>query len=159
MELSIMVAMTRDHVMGKGSSLPWRIPEDTRLFMESTKGTVVIMGKNTWLSLPPKSRPLPDRINIIVSSTLQQQSGALVCATTEEALKLAATYNKKVYCIGGAQLYAAMLPLTKFLQVSWVKKPYSGDIFFPKIDFSQWKEIETKEFEQFTYKKYERVRS
>ncbi len=159
MEISIIAAMTNDRVIGKGLSIPWRIPEDTKLFMESTKGTVVIMGKNTWLSLSPKSRPLPDRVNIIVSRTLPLQEGAVICATVEEALKLAATYKKKVYCIGGAQLYTQMLPMAKYLQISWVKKQYDGDIIFPKIDLNQWKEIETRDFDQFTYKKYERIDS
>ena len=52
-----------------------------------------------------------------------------------------------------------MLPMAKYLQISWVKKQYDGGIIFPKIDLSQWKEIETRDFDQFTYKKYERIDS
>ena len=112
------------------------------------------MGKNTWLSLSDKYRPLPRRTNIIVSGTLQEQKGAIVCKSVEEALKVARIYGDDVFCIGGAQLYEAMLPLADVLHISWVKISYDGDTYFPKVDLDLWEEKETKDFDGFTYREY-----
>jgi dihydrofolate reductase len=156
MAMHIIVAMTKERVIGKDGSLPWKIAEDMKLFRETTANKTVIMGKKTWFSLPQEHRPLPDRVNIIVSSTLPEQNGAMVCRTVQEAVDAARKQGEEVYCIGGAQLYAAMLPMAQLLHISWVKKSYGGDTYFPKIDFSLWKVRETKEFDEFTYKMYVR---
>ncbi len=156
MKIHIIVAMTKDRVIGKRGALPWHIHEDAKLFRELTTSNTVIMGKNTWLSLPDKYRPLPQRANIIVSGTLPEQKGAVVCKSVEEALEIARGYDKDLFCIGGAQLYATLLPFADELHISWVKGSYDGDTYFPEVDMSQWDEKETKDFEGFVYKSYAR---
>ena len=156
MKLSLIVAMTKNQIIGKGGTIPWKIPEDMKLLKELTTGSTVIMGKNTWNSIPEKFRPLPNRVNIIVSSTLGEQKGATVTKSIPEAINEAKKHNTNAFCIGGAQIYKEMLPITDELNISWVKKEYEGDTYFPKIDFTQWKETETQEFSEFIYKKYER---
>ncbi len=157
MEIQIIVAMTRDRIIGKDGKIPWSIPQDLNLFKRLTSNNTVIMGKNTWLSIPMRFRPLPDRVNIAVSGTLENADGAILCKDINEAMKRAEEQNGKVFCIGGAQLYTAMLPLAKTLHISWVKEIYSGDAHFPEVDFKEWKEVEAKEFKEFTYKKYVRA--
>ena len=154
MAIHIIVAMTKDRVMGKDGAIPWHIAEDAKLFRELTTNSAVIMGKNTWLSLPERFRPLPNRVNIVVSSKLTEQKGAIVCKSVKDAVAVARGTGSEVYCMGGAQLYAEMLPLTQVLHISWVKKSYEGDIHFPELDLSKWKEEETREFAEFTYKRY-----
>ena len=156
MRTHIIVAMTKDRVIGKNGTLPWHIHDDAKLFKDLTSDNTVIMGRNTWLSLPDKYKPLPNRVNIIVSSTLPGQKGAIVCKTIEEAFEVARGYGNDVFCIGGAQLYAAMLPLADALHISWIKGSYDGDTYFPKIDFSLWEEQEAKDFDGFTYRRYAR---
>ncbi len=152
--LDIIVAMTKDRVIGKNGRIPWHIKEDMALFKELTTNNVVIMGRTTWQSLPDRYRPLPDRINIVVSSTLSSQDGATVCDDIDEAMKVAKTHERGIFCIGGAQLYKAMLPLADMLHVSCVNKHYDGDAYFPEVDFSKWREVESKTFDEFTYRKY-----
>lgn len=154
MSISIIVAMTENRVIGNNGSIPWRIPEETKLFKELTTGNIVIMGRNTWNSLPEKYRPLPNRTNIIVSSTMQEQKGAIVCRTVQEAVQKTHEYPREVFCIGGAQIYSAMLPLASTLHISQIKKQYAGDTYFPEITFDDWNLAETKELNDFTYKKY-----
>ena len=157
MSMHMIAAMTNDKVIGANGKIPWSIPEEIKLFKELTTGNTVIMGKNTWLSLPERFRPLPNRINIIVSATMGQQQGAIICRTVNEAIEKAGN-DHEIYCIGGAQAYAAMLPLTDTLHISWIKKHYAGDTYFPEIDFNGWEITESKEFEEFVYKKYSRIR-
>jgi len=158
MTLSIISAMTSKRVIGKNGELPWNIPEDVQLFKNITRKQTVIMGKTTWLSIPEKFRPLPGRTNIIVSSTMAPQKDAIVCKSIDQALMEAKRVGPDAFCIGGAQIYAEMLPLADVLHISWVKKDYEGDAYFPEIDFSQWNNVETKEFQDFTYKKYLRIK-
>jgi dihydrofolate reductase len=155
MIIALIVAMTKNQVIGDRGGIPWKILEDMKLFKEKTTNYPVIMGKNTWNSIPEKFRPLPNRENIILSTTLGEQTGASIAKNLSEALELAKKTNKeKVFCIGGAQIYSEMLPLANELNISWIKKEYLGDTYFPKINFSEWEEIEEKEYTEFTYKKY-----
>ncbi len=154
--LNIIVAMTRDRVIGRDGKIPWHLKDDMALFKKLTVGNTVIMGKTTWLSLPDKFRPLPDRTNIVVSGTLPDQDGAVVCRSVDEALNEAKGSDGEAFCIGGAQLYKAMLPLADVLHVSWVKKDYDGDARFPDVDFSKWREVESQDLDGFTYRRYAR---
>ncbi len=156
MKVHSIVAMTKNYVIGNKGTIPWKIKEDMALFKEKTIGQTVIMGKNTWLSLPEKFRPLPNRNNIIVSTTLDEQTGAIICKTIEDAITEAKKFEKEIYCIGGGQIYGAMLPFIEVLDISWIKKEYEGETKFPKINFEEWICVEEKNFEEFNYKKYER---
>ncbi len=153
-DINIIVAMTNDRVIGINGSLPWHIPEEIRLFKQITENNIVIMGKNTWESLPEKFRPLPNRTNIIVSSSLGAQKGASICRNIMEALIIAKNCDGQIYCIGGAGLFSQMLPISQILHISWIKNSYAGDIYFPAIDFKQWIKKEKKEFAEFTYMQY-----
>lgn len=157
MGISVIVAMTKERVIGSNGRIPWHMKEDMELFKSLTTNNTVIMGRTTWLSLPKRFRPLPDRSNIIVSTTIGPQEGAKVCRSVDEALDEAKRNGNQIYCIGGAKLYAAMLPLADGMCISWVKKQYGGDTYFPEVDFRGWKEIETKEFPDFTFKRYSRL--
>ncbi len=154
--VSIIAAMTKDRVIGLNGALPWSIPEEMKLFRDLTENNIIVMGKNTWLSLPQKFRPLPNRINIVVSKSLSEQEGATVCKTVESALETARKSKGEIYCIGGAELFCFVLPISQNLHISWIKKDYKGDTYFPDIDFNQWEEKERKEFAEFTYTRYKR---
>lgn len=154
--INLIVAMTKDNVIGNNGKLIWKIKDDMKLFKEITTNQTVIMGKNTWESIPENFRPLPNRNNIILSKKLGIVNGAEIANSVEEAINLAKKYNKEIFCIGGSQIYKEFLEknLVDKLHISWVKENYEGNILFPKINFDNWNEIETKDFEEFTYKKY-----
>ena len=156
MQLHIIAAMTTLRVIGKEGKLPWHLPEDMKLFRELTTGNTAIMGKNTWISIPEKFRPLPNRTNIIVSSTLEEQSRAIVCKNIPDAINEAKKIGKDTYFIGGAGIYKESLALADVLHISWVKENYEGDTLFPEINFSKWIEVKSEEKTGFIYKKYER---
>ncbi len=156
MSVSIIAALTKTRIIGKNGQLPWNIPEDLKHFKQLTTGCPVIMGKNTWESLPEKFRPLPGRQNIVVSSTMNEARGAIVAKTLQDAIKEGEKSGKEVFVIGGAQMYKSAMLLADTLHLSWVKKEYEGDTYFPEINENEWNVAEEKEYNEFTYKKYTR---
>lgn len=105
----IIVACTEEGGFGKCGGIPWHIPEDMQRFSSTTRGNTVIMGRKTWESLPRK--PLPDRINIVVTqqeSVMNDQSESVyTCKTLPDALQLAKRQypQRRIYVIGGERLY------------------------------------------------------
>jgi len=91
MKLHLIYARARNGVIGKDNQMPWHLPEDLAHFKRVTLGQPVIMGRKTWDSLPPKFRPLPGRLNIVVTRQPDWRSeGALRAGSIEEAMRLAA---------------------------------------------------------------------
>jgi len=155
MSLNIIVAMDPNHVIGKDGGLPWmRIKEDLPLFQKLTDGTSVIMGRNTFESLPEKYKPLPNRKNIVVSNKMGITEGVDICRTLEEAIDKAQNYQNDTFFIGGVGIYEAALPIADKLFISHVKKEYVGNVFFPEIPLSDWQVSETNYFIEFDQKIY-----
>lgn len=154
-EYSVIAAVPDNFVIGNGLKIPWYIPEDFKLFKERTLNSVIIMGKNTWDSLPIK--PLPNRINIVLYKEKIEIAGCFVASNLNEAFEEAAKHNKEIFVIGGASIYAQTINNAKYLYISHVKGSFEGDIFFPKFDKSKYKVIEEKEFDKFTFRKYEKL--
>ncbi|MFA5763500.1 MAG: dihydrofolate reductase [archaeon] len=154
MSINLIVAMTKDRVIGNDNTLIWNIKEDMKIFRETTNNSTVIMGKKTWDSIPQKFRPLPGRVNIVLSRNTDKLEGVIVCKSIEESITEAKKIGKEIFCIGGASIYELFLPFVEKLYISWVKKNYEGNVLFPKIDFSKWIEIDSKEYAEFTHKIY-----
>jgi dihydrofolate reductase len=109
--LTLIVARARNGVIGRENTLPWHLPEDLAHFKRTTLGQPVIMGRKTWDSLPPKFRPLPGRLNIVVTrQTDWQAEGALVAHSLQEAVSHCPA-DAEVWVIGGAEVYAQAMPL------------------------------------------------
>lgn len=143
----IVVAMTRQRVIGCGGRLPWHIPVDLRLFKELTTGHTVIMGRETFVSL---GRPLPDRRNLVVSRTLAATPGVEICRSFPEALQRAAADGKKIFVIGGREIYRQALPVAAAMVVSWVREDHAGDTLFPEFDLEAWSAEKVEEYREFT---------
>jgi len=142
-KISIIAAVDENWVIGKKGGLPWRLPADLKHFKALTTGHTVIMGRKTYDSI---GKPLPDRINIVVSSNDLNLPGCVVVKSIEKALK-SAPDNKEVFIMGGAQIYNQFLPLAHKLYLTKIHHQFDGDIFFPKLDLSEWKEIGKQDFE------------
>ena len=112
--LGMIVAMTRDRVIGLDNRLPWRYPADLARFKRLTVGSTVIMGRKTWESLP--KRPLVDRRNVVITRCAPEG----VEHFPSLALALA-QISGPAWIIGGAELYRAALPLVDFVDVTWVR--------------------------------------
>lgn len=164
MNIHLIAAMTSKRVIGKNNTIPWHIKEDLQNFKKLTQGNPVIMGRKTWDSIPEKFRPLPDRLNVIISSSAKEREnniarGIIWVSSYPQALYACLSSFRKpkdVYVIGGASIYQTALPTADTLNISWVKKDYEGDTFFPDVDLDAWEETEKKDFDEFLFIKYRR---
>ena len=139
MKLTIIVAVSENNVIGIDGKVPWGIKEDMQRFRELTLGHPVIMGRNTYESLPDKFKPLPERDNIIISRTLEREKGISIARTIDEAVIMARLGNdKEPYVIGGEQVYELFLPLSNKIELTRVHKIYHGDTFFPRVNWNEW---------------------
>lgn len=155
----LVVALARNGVIGAQGKLPWHLPEDLQHFKKLTLGHPVIMGRRTWQSL---GRPLPGRENIVVSRQPGFAApGASVAASVQAAIALCAG-EPLAFVIGGAEIYAAALPLADGLVITEIDRDYAGDTRFPDWDRMAWrvsqKETHTsKEGVRFDFVLYERA--
>jgi dihydrofolate reductase len=127
--LSLVVARARNGAIGRAGTIPWHAPEDLAFFQRETTGGAIIMGRNTWDSLPFK--PLKNRLNIVVTS--RGVGAEHEVASLSAAIDLAhAMGHRRLYAIGGARVYAEALPLAHRLLVTEVELDVSdADTFFP----------------------------
>lgn len=146
MFVSIHVAIAENGVIGREGGLPWRLSTDLKRFKADTLGKPIVMGRKTWDSFP--KRPLPDRLNIVVSrDAALRADGAEVTHSLEDALALARIRGRcvagidEICVIGGAQIYAQALPLADRLHVTHVLAAIEGDAYFPAIDPQVWNAV------------------
>ena len=136
--LHLILARAANGVIGKNNALPWHLPEDMAHFKRTTLGHPVIMGRKTWDSLPPKFRPLPGRLNVVVTRDDQWHAeGASRASSLQEAMALCPA-GSDVWVIGGAQIYAAALPLADNAVVTEIAQDFDGDAFAPSFG-PEWK--------------------
>jgi len=126
-------------VIGVDGAMPWHIPEDLAHFREVTAGSTVIMGRKTWESLPPRFRPLPGRLNIVLTRDASWSSeGALTAGSVDAALAAAADADSPIWIMGGGEIYALFLPLASRLEVTEVRGDFAGETFAPHVDPTRW---------------------
>jgi len=131
----LIAAVARNGVIGAQGKLPWHLPEDLKHFKRLTLGHPVIMGRRTWESL---GKPLPGRENIVVSRKAGFEApGASVAASIEAAIALC-TGEAVAYVIGGAEIYAAALPIADGIVLTEIHQDYEGDTRFPEWDRKAW---------------------
>ena len=138
--LALIAACGHGRVIGIDNQLPWHLPEDMKFFRETTRGRPVIMGRKTWESLPDAFRPLPGRLNIVVSRNAgYQAAGGSVVGSLQAALS-AARDAEIAFVIGGAELFNQALPLADRLILTEIDQDYPGDAFFPAFSPDEWAE-------------------
>jgi dihydrofolate reductase len=126
--MKAIVAMAKNGVIGNNNKLPWHLPDDLKWFKSQTVGGTIIMGKNTFLSLG--SKPLKNRNNIVISSTLESTEGITVYRSIDEVPVKIKT-DENTWIIGGAQLYQSCVGYCSDLYLTLVKQEYEGDCIFP----------------------------
>lgn len=144
-ELVIVAAVARGGVIGRDGALPWHLAADMQHFREVTRDGPVVMGRRTWDSLPARYRPLPGRSNIVVTRRAGWGAeGAQAAPSLAAALRLAQLRlgpARRVFVIGGAQLYRDALPLADVLELTEVQADVDGDTHFPFWDRSAFDEV------------------
>jgi dihydrofolate reductase len=138
--LVLIAAVASNGVIGRDNGLLWQLPEDLRHFRAATSGHAVIMGRKTWESLPARFRPLPGRRNIVVTRNAEWRADGAEVAPSPEAARALVAASDRAFVIGGAELYAAMLPWADELLLTEIAQAYEGDAHFPTWDRGEFVE-------------------
>ncbi|HKW77552.1 MAG TPA: dihydrofolate reductase [Candidatus Limnocylindria bacterium] len=160
--IAFVVARDRRGVIGKGGALPWRLPDDMKHVRALTVGKPLIMGRRTYESI---GRPLPDRLNIVLTRDAAfRADGVSVARSIEEALVFAGD-APEVIVFGGAEVFRRFLPMTDRIYLTEVDADVGGDTYFPALDPKEWRELEYEDHAAderhpyaFRYVTLERVR-
>jgi dihydrofolate reductase len=143
MRLSLIAAVARNGAIGNAGGLLWHLPEDLAHFRRTTMGCPVVMGRKTWESLPDRFRPLPGRLNIVVTRQRGWRAeGASVAHDLDEALAhVGAAGQARAFVIGGAQLYVESLARADELVLTEIDAAFEGDAHFPDWNRADFVEI------------------
>ncbi|MDA0658921.1 MAG: dihydrofolate reductase [Planctomycetota bacterium] len=134
-EVTLIVAMTQDRLIGCSGMLPWHLPSDLRRFRDLTMGHALLMGRKTFESI---GRCLPGRTSIVVTRQSNfDGKGALLASSWEEALRLVPS-GLRAFVIGGAEIYHQSLPDVTRMYITFVDGSFDGDTFFPPIAWEEW---------------------
>lgn len=154
--MKIIVAVDSNWGIGCDGNLLQHIPEDMKFFKEKTIGNVVVMGRETFESLPGKN-PLNNRVNIVLSRNNSFKDDRLIiCKSIEETFKELEKYNNdEIFIIGGETIYKQFLPYCDELYITKIKNEYKADRFFPNVDIMEnWELVEASEVKEYKDIKY-----
>ena len=151
MRINLIYAKASNGVIGRDNAMPWHLPEDLAHFKQTTQGYPVIMGRATWYSLPPRFRPLPGRLNLVLTrnaATAQALTAEGACAMDSLEAALAHCHDlpdapAEVWVIGGAQIYAQAEPLAQRAVVTEIGQAFEGDAYAPTLG-TGWREVERR---------------
>jgi dihydrofolate reductase len=142
--ISIIVAVAKNNAIGKDNKLLCHLSEDLKRFKKLTSGFTVVMGKNTYFSLP--KRPLPDRINIVITDIAGEQIDNCVMAYSIEDAISKMDSEKENFIIGGASIYRQFLSHANKLYITWIHQEFEADTFFPEVKDAEWEIISKEDF-------------
>lgn len=139
MNISLIVAMASNQVIGDNGQMPWHLSADLKKFRKITTGFPIIMGRKTFQSI---GKALPNRTNIIISNNADYSSdGCLVFNDLNSAVTHACQLAEQVFVIGGSTLYETLLPVANTLYITQIHQEFSGDTWFPAFDRNDWLEV------------------
>lgn len=146
--INIIVAVTNNMVIGKNNDLPWQLPSDLKNFKKITNGATVIMGRKCWESIPEKFRPLPNRLNIVI--TRNESYVADGAATLSDLTGLLNRLRENdedddVFVIGGSDIYKDSFKLADKLYLTKIDAEVEGDVFLQGLDFNEWVLIDSSD--------------
>ena len=141
MNLSIIVAMSKNRVIGKDNKMPWHLSNDLKNFKKITIGKTIVMGRLTYDSI---GKALPERKNIVLSRNLID-SNVFIFDNFEEVLNFTKDEDE-VFIIGGQDIYSQTIDKVNKLYLTTIDANIEGDKYFPEIDISKWKKIRSEKF-------------
>lgn len=158
--IKIIVAVSKNGIIGNNNSLIWHIPNDLKRFKEITTGHDIVMGRKTFESI---GKPLPNRRNIIISRDINFfVEGCEVVNSIEESLMLT---NNNCFFIGGGEIYKQVLPITDIIYLTEIDEIFEGDTYFPELNKKEWFESmnesfnsDDKNIHKYSFIKYERYK-
>jgi len=131
--MELIVAITENNVIGLKGDMPWHLPADLAHFKSITSGHAVLMGRKTWDAI---GKPLPNRLNIVLSRQNVLLEGASVVSSIEDALQTAG--DQRLIVIGGGEIYRVAMDCVSTLHVTRIHASIEGDTYFPQIDTEEW---------------------
>lgn len=143
--VAMIVAMSKNRVIGVDGKLPWHLPEDLKFFKRMTQAKPLVMGRKTYTSI---GKPLPNRLNIVVTHNKEfAPDGVRVCHDLPAALALAdqqATIDaaEEIMVMGGGEIYRQALPFAQRLYITEVDVEVEGDAAFPELAADEWREVQ-----------------
>ena len=148
--ISIIVALAKNGVIGKGGELPWKLSADLKHFASLTRGHTVIMGRKTYESIVGRlGHALPDRQNIVITSQKYYSApGCMIISSVAEAIKNFSVSQGEIFVIGGGEIYRQFMPAIVKLYVTEVDTECNGDTFFPSYLKEDWELISSERHEK-----------
>jgi len=142
MRIALVAAVATNGVIGRGGALPWHLPDDLQHFKAITIGKPILMGRRTFASI---GRALPGRRNLVLTHAERAPvNGVEVVRSLDHAVELCKG-AAELCVIGGAEIYRLALPRADRLYLTRVHADAEGDVFFPELDLSAWREVERGE--------------
>ena len=158
MIISHLVALSNNFVIGVNNDLPWKLKKDLQHFSAYTQNKAIVMGRKTFESI---GRPLPNRKNIVISSSLESQESLQVVPNLNQAIEVASQWNKdnsaeeEIVLIGGGYVFEESKNIVNKLVLTRVECEIDGDVFYPQIDLSDWKEISRESYKSDSENEYD----
>ena len=158
MVISHLVALSNNLVIGVNNDLPWKLKKDLQHFSAYTQNKAIIMGRKTFESI---GRSLPNRKNIVISSTINASKGIEVVSSLDQGIQTANKWNKdntgsdEIVLIGGGYIFEESKSIVNKLVLTRVNCEIDGDVFYPQIDLSNWKKLSTESFEKDVENEYD----
>ena len=158
MIISHLVALSNNFVIGVNNDLPWKLKKDLQHFSVYTQNKAIVMGRKTFESI---GRPLPNRKNIVISSSLKSQESLEVVPNLNQAIEVASQWNKdnsaeeEIVLIGGGYVFEESKNIVNKLVLTRVECEIDGDVFYPQIDLSDWKETSRKSYKRDSENEYD----
>lgn len=152
------VAIAANGVIGGDNDLPWYLPEDLKHFKKITSGKTVLMGRRTYDSIFKRlGRPLPERRNVVITRQKNFKAPEGVLVFNDLGKALVDLQKEDVYVIGGGQIFHDTIGMGKKMYITHVFKEYPGDVYFPEINWDEWKKLEEEKHEEYSFVFYERT--
>ena len=158
MIISHLVALSNNFVIGVNNDLPWKLKKDLQHFSAYTQNKAIVMGRKTYESI---GRPLPNRKNIVISSTLNAQEGIEIVSSLDQGIQVASQWNidnaksEEIVLIGGGYVFEESINIVNKIVLTKVDCEIDGDVFYPQIDLSNWERVSTESFKQDSENEYD----
>jgi len=149
----LIAALGNGRVIGDADGLPWNVPEEYAQFLALIEGQTVLMGRRSWQIF---GGDLTSAHNIVISRSTKEIPGATVAGSLEAGIELGRSCGKKLFCAGGAGVYAQALPHADAMYISFIKGEFSGDAYFPEFDENCWTIEKREDHPRFEYVVYRR---
>lgn len=156
--VTLVAAVAANGVIGADGGMPWYYPEDLKHFKRTTVGHPVVMGRTTYESIVARiDGPLPDRLNVVLSSReLDLPEGAVHASSVDAALDVASQHGDEVFVVGGATVYEQLLDRADRLVLTEIHEAHEGDTYFPSWDRENWVEVDREDRDALSFVTYER---